>query len=109
MINIIYEDKDIAIIDKPAGMVVHPSPGHHSNTLVNALLFHIKDLSSINGVIRPGIVHRIDKDTTGILIVCKNEEKNRSFIHSFSRFSENSQIKEQLCAVIFSEQAVFSG
>ena len=62
-IDIVYEDEDVAVVNKPQGMVVHPSVGHPSGTLVNALLFHIKDLSSINGVIRPGIVHRIDKDT----------------------------------------------
>lgn len=89
-INIIYEDKDIAIIDKPAGMVVHPSPGHHSNTLVNALLFHIKDLSSINGEKRPGIVHRIDMDTSGLIAIAKNDEAHKGLSeqlkdHSMSR------------------------
>ena len=72
-LDIIYEDKDIVVINKQKGLVVHPSVGHYKDTLVNALLFHIKDLSSINGVIRPGIVHRIDKDTTGLLVVAKND------------------------------------
>ena len=72
-INIVYEDKDIVIINKDKGMVVHPSIGHYKDTLVNALLYHIKDLSTINGVVRPGIVHRIDKDTTGLLVVAKND------------------------------------
>ncbi|MGT2932519.1 RluA family pseudouridine synthase [Streptococcus catagoni] len=72
-IDIIYEDKDLAVINKAQGMVVHPSAGHHSGTLVNALLYHIKDLSSINGKVRPGIVHRIDKDTSGLLMVAKND------------------------------------
>lgn len=73
-LEIIYQDKDVAVINKPQGMVVHPSPGHTSGTLVNALLYHIKDLSGINGVLRPGIVHRIDKDTSGLLMVAKNDE-----------------------------------
>ncbi len=71
-ISIIYEDEDILIVNKPQGMVVHPAPGHYSGTLVNALLYHSKNLSSINGIIRPGIVHRIDKDTSGLLMVAKN-------------------------------------
>ena len=63
-LDILYEDQDVIVVNKPKGMVVHPSFGHFSGTLVNALLFHCKDLSGINGVLRPGIVHRIDKDTT---------------------------------------------
>ncbi|MGT2957518.1 pseudouridine synthase [Streptococcus bovimastitidis] len=73
-IDIIYEDSDLAIINKSQGMVVHPSAGHTSGTLVNALMYNIKDLSSINGVVRPGIVHRIDKDTSGLLMVAKNDK-----------------------------------
>ena len=73
-LDILYEDDDVLIVNKPKGMVVHPSAGHTSQTLVNAVLYHCKDsLSGINGTIRPGIVHRIDKDTTGALIVCKND------------------------------------
>lgn len=72
-LEIVYQDEDIAVINKPQGMVVHPSAGHSHGTLVNALLFHLKDLSSINGVIRPGIVHRIDKDTSGLLMIAKND------------------------------------
>lgn len=73
-LSILYEDEDILIVDKPKGMVVHPAPGHYSGTLVNAVMFHCKEnLSGINGILRPGIVHRIDKDTTGSLIVCKND------------------------------------
>ncbi|MGG5340692.1 RluA family pseudouridine synthase [Enterococcus sp. AZ192] len=72
-LDIVYEDDDVLVINKPQGMVVHPSAGHSQGTLVNALLYHIKDLSSINGVIRPGIVHRIDKDTSGLLMVAKND------------------------------------
>ena len=73
-LEIIYEDEDIVVINKPQGMVVHPAAGHTHGTLVNALLYHIKDLSGINGKIRPGIVHRLDKDTSGILVVAKNDE-----------------------------------
>lgn len=73
-LDIIYEDKDIVLINKAQGMVVHPGAGNPNGTLVNALLFHIKDLSGINGEIRPGIVHRLDKDTSGILMVAKNDE-----------------------------------
>lgn len=74
-LDIVYEDRDVLVVDKPAGMVVHPAAGNPSGTLVNALLYHCgKDLSSINGVIRPGIVHRIDKDTSGLLMVAKNDK-----------------------------------
>ena len=78
-LDILYEDEDILVVNKPKGMVVHPSAGHYSGTLVNALMFHCKDqLSGINGVMRPGIVHRIDMDTTGSLIVCKNDFAHQS-------------------------------
>ena len=71
-LDILYEDEDVIVINKPKGMIVHPASGIYSGTLVNALLYHCKDLSGINGVIRPGIVHRIDKDTTGCIVACKN-------------------------------------
>ena len=77
-LDIVYEDYDIIVINKPKGMVVHPAPGHYSGTLVNALLYHCKDLSGINGVMRPGIVHRIDKDTSGLLVVAKNDVAHES-------------------------------
>ncbi|MFZ2557075.1 MAG: RluA family pseudouridine synthase, partial [Lactococcus raffinolactis] len=73
-LDIVYEDDDVAVINKPQGMVVHPSAGHQTGTLVNALMYHMTNLSSINGVIRPGIVHRIDKDTSGLLMVAKNDQ-----------------------------------
>jgi 23S rRNA pseudouridine1911/1915/1917 synthase len=72
-LDIVYEDSDLLVVNKKAGMVVHPAMGNYSHTLVNALLFHCKDLSGINGVIRPGIVHRLDKDTSGLLVVAKND------------------------------------
>lgn len=76
-LDILYEDDDLLVVNKPKGMVVHPSAGHYTGTLVNAIMYHCKDsLSGINGEIRPGIVHRIDMDTTGSLIVCKNDESH---------------------------------
>lgn len=77
-IEIMYEDEDVIVVNKPQGMVVHPAAGNYSGTLVNALLGKCKDLSSINGVIRPGIVHRIDKDTSGVLVVAKNDLAHRN-------------------------------
>ena len=88
-LDIVYEDEDIVIVNKTQGMVVHPAPGNYNNTLVNALLFHVDNLSSINGVIRPGIVHRLDKDTSGLLIVAKN-----NFAHKF--FSDKLKDREIL-------------
>ena len=77
-LDILYEDNDVLVVNKPKGMVVHPALGHYEDTLVNAVLYHCRDnLSGINGVLRPGIVHRIDKDTTGALIVCKNDKAHQ--------------------------------
>lgn len=90
-LDIVYEDNDLLIVNKPKNMVVHPAPGNYSGTLVNALLYHCKNsLSGINGVIRPGIVHRIDKDTSGLLIVAKNDTSHKELAeqiknHSFTR------------------------
>ncbi|MFC1496577.1 RluA family pseudouridine synthase [Candidatus Margulisiibacteriota bacterium] len=80
---VIYEDKDIIVISKPRGLVVHPGAGNKAGTLVNALLNHCKDLSGIGGVERPGIVHRLDKDTSGILVVAKNDKAHRSLSRQF--------------------------
>ncbi len=77
-LSIVYEDKDIAVIDKPKGMVVHPAPGNESGTLVNAIMYHIKDLSGIGGELRPGIVHRIDKLTSGLIVIAKNDNAHRN-------------------------------
>lgn len=79
-IDIYYEDKDVAIVYKPKGMVVHPAPGHPNGTLVNGLMYAINDLSGINGEIRPGIVHRIDKDTSGLLMIAKNDIAHRGLV-----------------------------
>lgn len=86
-LDIIYEDEDVIVINKPRGMVVHPAAGNYTGTLVNALLYHCKNLSGINGVIRPGIVHRLDKDTSGIMIAAKNDKAHLSL-------SEQIQTKE---------------
>ena len=90
-LDILYEDHDVILVNKPKGMVVHPAAGHYTGTLVNALMFHCKeDLSGINGVLRPGIVHRIDMDTTGVIIACKNDLAHNSIAaqlkeHSITR------------------------
>lgn len=77
-LDILYEDDDILVVNKPKGMVVHPAPGHYSHTLVNAVMYHCGErLSGINGVLRPGIVHRIDMDTTGSLLICKNDHAHQ--------------------------------
>jgi 23S rRNA pseudouridine1911/1915/1917 synthase len=73
-LDIVYEDMDLAVINKAQGMVVHPAPGHYTGTLVNGLMYHLKDLSTINGVLRPGIVHRLDKNTSGLMLVAKNDK-----------------------------------
>ena len=77
-LDIVYEDQDVIVVNKPSGMIVHPSAGIYSGTLVNALLYHCHDLSGINGVTRPGIVHRIDKETSGLLMVAKNDMAHQS-------------------------------
>src|SRR3989338_1843946 len=82
-LNIIYEDDDILVVNKPAGMVVHPACGNFSGTLVNALLHHAKSLSGVGGTVRPGIVHRLDKDTSGLLVIAKNDLAHRALAHQF--------------------------
>lgn len=87
-LEILYEDHDVILINKPKGMVVHPAAGHYTGTLVNALMYHCKDdLSGINGVLRPGIVHRIDMDTTGVLIACKNDLSHTSIAEQLKEHS----------------------
>lgn len=91
-LDIVYEDEDLAVINKPKGMVVHPANGNWDGTLVNALLYNIKDLSGINGEIRPGIVHRLDKDTSGLLVVAKND---------FAHVALSKQITDKTCKRIY--------
>ncbi len=90
-LDILYEDGDVIVVNKPKGMVVHPAAGHYSGTLVNALLYHCRDLSGINGILRPGIVHRIDKDTTGAVIACKND---RAHMNIAAQLKEHSLDRE---------------
>ncbi len=97
-LDIIYEDKDVLIVNKPKNMVVHPAPGHYEGTIVNAVMYHCKDaLSGINGVLRPGIVHRIDKDTTGSLIICKNDEAHNQIAAQLKEHSINRKYR----AIVF--------
>lgn len=88
-LDIRYEDSDVIVINKGKGMVVHPSAGHYRDTLVNALLYHCSDLSGINGVLRPGIVHRIDKDTTGLIIAAKNDAAHHSLAEQLQKKEVN--------------------
>lgn len=84
-LDIVYQDRDLVVVNKGKDMVVHPAPGHERGTLVNALLYHVKDLSGINGVLRPGIVHRLDKDTTGLLVVAKNDAAHLSLAEQIEK------------------------
>ncbi|WP_397349653.1 MULTISPECIES: RluA family pseudouridine synthase [Paenibacillus] len=88
-LEVVYEDSDVIVINKPRGLVVHPAPGHTSGTLVNALMHHCKDLSGINGELRPGIVHRIDKDTSGLLMAAKNDRAHASLAAQLKDHSVN--------------------
>ncbi len=103
-LRIIYQDEDLVVINKEKGMVVHPSPGHYDQTMVNALMYHVRDLSGINGELRPGIVHRLDKDTSGVMVVAKNDAAHRSLAAQIKDHSINreyialvhGQLKENL-------------
>lgn len=100
-LDILYEDDDVLIVNKPKGMVVHPSAGHYTGTLVNAIMYHCKDsLSGINGEIRPGIVHRIDMDTTGSLIVCKNDESHVAVAEQIKEHSVTRRYRGIVCGVV---------
>jgi 23S rRNA pseudouridine1911/1915/1917 synthase len=96
-LTILYEDSSIIIIDKPSGMVVHPAYGNLSGTLVNALLYHCKDLTGINGVLRPGIVHRLDKNTSGVMVVAKNDEA----YHHLARQFKNRTVGKVYLAIVY--------
>lgn len=97
-LDILYEDSDVILINKPKDMVVHPAAGHYTGTLVNALMYHCRgDLSGINGVLRPGIVHRIDKDTTGVLIVCKNDRAHNALAEQLKEHSITRKYRAIVC------------
>ncbi len=98
-LNIVYEDNDILIINKPSGMVVHPGNGNYSGTLVNGLMYYTNNLSSVNGEIRPGIVHRIDKDTSGLIIVAKNNKAHEIL----SNYFQNKTITRTYIALVKGE------
>lgn len=95
-LDIVYEDEDVLVVNKDKGVVVHPAPGNYNGTLVNGILHHCSDLSGINGVIRPGIVHRIDKDTSGILVIAKNDEAHNNLAVQFKDHS----IKREYYALV---------
>jgi 23S rRNA pseudouridine1911/1915/1917 synthase len=96
-IRLIYEDADIVVVDKPAGMVVHPAGGVQSGTLVNALLFRLKDLQGVGGVLRPGIVHRLDKGTSGVMVVAKNDQAHEALVRQF----KGREVKKIYLALVY--------
>jgi len=104
-LDIIYEDPSIIVIDKPSGMVVHPAYGNPSGTLVNALLYHCKDLTGINGVLRPGIVHRLDKDTSGVMVVAKDDES----YHQLTKQFKNRTVEKVYLAIAYGQFAKDEG
>lgn len=109
-LDILYEDDDLLVVNKPKGMVVHPSAGHFSHTLVNAIMYHCKDsLSGINGEIRPGIVHRIDMDTTGSLIVCKNDESHVKIAEQIKEHSVNRIYEGIVCGNVTDDEGTIEG
>jgi 23S rRNA pseudouridine1911/1915/1917 synthase len=104
-LEILYEDGSLLVVDKPAGMVVHPAAGHSSGTLVNALLHHCRDLSGIGGVLRPGIVHRLDKETSGLMVVAKSDEAHRGLAGQFKRH----EVKKTYQALVYGEPKTEGG
>ena len=96
-ILIVYEDPDIVVLDKPAGMVVHPAAGHSSGTLVNALLHHVKDLSGVGGELRPGIVHRLDRGTSGLMVVAKNDPAHQELSRQF----QDREVEKEYVALVW--------
>jgi 23S rRNA pseudouridine1911/1915/1917 synthase len=96
-LRVIFEDEDLIVIDKPAGLVVHPSAGHADQTLVNALLFHVQDLSGIGGELRPGIVHRLDKDTSGVMVIAKNDAAHRKLTSAWGTDS----VRKEYIAIVY--------
>ncbi len=96
-LTVLFEDENLVVIDKPAGLVVHPSAGHADQTLVNALLFRVKDLSGIGGEIRPGIVHRLDKDTSGVMVIAKNDETHRALTAEWN----TEKVRKEYLALVY--------
>ena len=96
-LTVLYEDEDVVVIDKPAGLVVHPAAGHADRTLVNALLFHVKDLSGIGGELRPGIVHRLDKDTSGVMVIAKHDEAHRKLTSTWN----SERVQKEYVALVY--------
>ena len=104
-LSILYEDADVLVVDKPKGMVVHPAAGHYSRTLVNAVMYHCQgELSGINGVLRPGIVHRIDRDTTGSIIICKNDMAHNEIARQLKEHSINRRYRAIVTGVLKDEE-----
>ena len=109
-LSILYEDADVLVVDKPKGMVVHPAAGHYSQTLVNAVMYHCKgELSGINGVLRPGIVHRIDRDTTGSIIICKNDMAHNEIARQLKEHSINRRYRAIVTGVLMDEEGTIEG
>lgn len=104
-LDIIFEDSDILVLNKPSGLVVHPAPGHEGGTLVNALLFHCEDLMGVGGELRPGIVHRLDRDTTGVMVVAKNETAHRQLVDQF----REREINKEYLAIVWGRPEPPSG
>lgn len=109
-LSILYEDDDLLIVDKPKGMVVHPAPGHYTDTLVNAIMFHCKNkLSGINGVLRPGIVHRIDRDTTGSIMICKNDFSHQDIAQQLKQHSIHRVYHAIVCGRLKETEGTIEG
>jgi 23S rRNA pseudouridine1911/1915/1917 synthase len=102
---ILFEDDDVVVVDKPAGLVVHPAAGHSDGTLVNALLFHVRDLSGVGGELRPGIVHRLDKDTSGVMVIAKNDEAHRALTAAWN----TEAVRKEYLAILYGTPAPARG
>lgn len=104
-LDVLFEDRDIIVINKPAGLVVHPAPGNYTGTLVNALLYHCRDLEGIGGELRPGIVHRLDKDTSGVMVAAKNERAMQFLVDAF----KNREVQKEYLALVAGQMDRKSG
>jgi 23S rRNA pseudouridine1911/1915/1917 synthase len=104
-LSVLYEDADLIVLNKPPGLVVHPAPGHRSGTLVNGLLYHCRDLEGIGGELRPGIVHRLDKDTSGALVVAKNDMAHASLSNQFKK----RRVQKRYLALVYGYMKALAG